>query len=442
MTKEMILGKDCRVPTRVMCRNDNLLINGPTGSGKTRYLIKPNMMEDTESSYVIIDPKGALLDEMGNMLDQSGYKVMNLDLSGGSDTFYYNPLLHIKNQDDIESLVAMMTKESGSNSYADPYWDIMAGYLLKGLIAYVVTQRDDSEKTFSTLNSLISETVLQDDDSNSKGPIALLFEKIERRMDMGFYDPGNEYDLMCIKMLENYKASRVKSEKTQSCIISSAYSLLNAFSTAAAYRLTSFGNEVDIPSIGHTKTALFITVPDADTSNHPLASLIIQQVITELFRDADSQTNRQLPVPVRFILDDFFSLVPIKSFPEILSTCRSRNISFTIVLQDESQLETRYKEAAPSIKSNCGITVFLGCNDFNTALETARRVNRPVEEILSFPLNKQWVFVQGDLPRYVEKYDLKAHFRYQTIHEQVDDGKGFDIKRNISKYRTHNENTK
>jgi|GEM_PF-2819973 len=437
MKREMILGKAFRVPMGVQNRNDNVMISGPTGSGKTRFLIKPNMMEDIGCSYVVMDPKGALLKEMGHMLDTAGYQVMNLDLTDGRNTFFYNPLLHIHTQDDIDAVVSMMTKEFGEGA-KDPYWNIMAGYVLKALIGYLVTQCGDDEKTFRIVSMLMNKMERRENDPSFKDTVDCLMEEAEekqrfRKADLNL-NLNDDQDLMVMKMLENYRAGRVDADRTDACIVSSAKALLNPFSTAAAYRLTSFGNEVDVPLMGHERRALFITVPDSDTSNHPLASLIVQQVITELFQEAD-RLGGKLPVPVRFILDDFYALMPIRNFTGVLSTCRSRNISFTIVLQDESQLQARYEKAAPSVKSNCGIYVLLGTNDFDTAEETAKRVNCPVGDMMSLSLEKQWVFIQGEKPRCVEKYDLKEHCLYGFLHEKDEDGNEFDIRKNIEKFR-------
>lgn len=382
--------------------NNNDIICGPSGAGKTRGYVIPNILQFSES-MIIADTKGALLGELGGILKENGYKVLNIDFSDIGAGSGYNPLDYIREdhkQDIMTIAAAMVPIES-----REPYWDQAAQTLLQAMIGYALECLPKKEHDLYTVTRLfLSEKC----DS--------LFKELEA------IDPESF-------AVTRYRLSR--KNKAADKMIASVEGMLaerlTICSFAGAKRMFQARNKISFPQLGEEKTALFLTISDMDRSMDRLINLLYIQAFQSLCNVADHSPGHRLKIPVRFYLDDFAANFMIPDFDKITSVIRSRNIHASIIIQSIAQLTGLYDQAkAATILNNCDNFLYLGGTDVNTAHLVAQRANKPVSSILSMPLDAALLFTRGQAPQMVKKYDLRNHPLYTRL-PKYQDQMGADI---------------
>ena len=379
--------------------NNNDCIIGPSGAGKTRGYVLPNILQ-CNGSMIITDTKGALREQAGAILQRNGYKIHELNLADcRASTIGYNPLRFIRydqereryNEQDILRVSACLVP---IEIRSDPFWDRAARMLLETLIGYLLDCQYPEEHTLDNVLLLLSEL------GGGKAG-ALLDEYITIAPD----------SFTAIRW-RLYKAM-APADKTQACIqgiLAEKLSVLMFDGLSALFRRT---DQLDFAAMGREKTALFLNVSDTDRSLDPLAALFYAQALQELCREADKNPDHRLTIPVRFYLDDFAANTTIPDFDKIISIIRSREISVSIILQSISQLESLYSHArAMTILNNCDNMLYLGGQDVETAAYISKKSNRPVSAILNMSLADAWLFTRGREPQQVRKYDLTRHPQY------------------------------
>lgn len=408
---ETLVGRDRALETDSFETglNNNMLVIGPSGAGKTRHVLKPNLLQ-MGSSFIVLDTKGALCRDMGPVLVQSGYKVERLDFASVSDepgplpagvmNAGYDPLAFIRrdahgrpNQQDILSVAKAI---SPVGDHQDPFWDNSAANLLAALIAYVMEELPRQEQNFSAVIELADH--LQD------GAALRLLEDLEISDPLSF----------ACSMYRRY-AGVTDSEKTHASILGFVAEKLMCLGFDGALGLYTTPHQVDVAGFGHERRALFVTVSDIDRSLDPLASLFVDQVFKALVREADRCPGGCLPLPVRLLLDDFANLY-IQHIDDVLSIVRSREVWVTLLLQSVNQLEARYgRSRAMSIMSNCDTQLVLGFQDLDTAQCFAERADRMPKTLLEMPAGRAWLFVRGRRAEEVESCRLEEHPRYAEL---------------------------
>lgn len=389
--------------------NNNMLVIGPSGAGKTRHVLKPNLLQ-MGSSFIVLDTKGTLCREMGTMLAGAGYTVECLDfaniceeprpLPAGAAHVGYNPLSFIRrdshgrpNQQDILSIaVALCPVENGK----EPFWDRAAANLLAALIAYVMEELPREEQTFAALVELAEHL--------NDGATFRLLDDLE------VSDP----DSLASSMYLRYASTR-DAEKMNASIIGIIAEKLMCLGFDGALRLYTASRQVDFARFGHERRALFVTMSDIDRALDPLTSLFVDQAFKALLREADRCPGGRMPVPVRLFLDDFANLY-INNIDDLLAVARSREIWVTLLLQSMNQLEARYgRSRAMSIMGNCDVQLALGFQDLDTARCFSERADRMPKTLLELPSGRAWLFVRGRRAEEVESYRLEEHPRYAEL---------------------------
>lgn len=406
----LILGADkyfC-MDGRVTHVNNNVLVVGRSGSGKTRYLVKPNLLQ-CNGSYVISDPKGMLRKEFESYFKAQGYKVLSMDFIHPEKSTHYNPISKIHNTNDIKKLVhaIVYAEASKGRRMEDPYWDLMTASLLMGIIGYMF-ETNDIPKTKRNM-SMLEE----------------LLYKCNREKNANTGRAGERNVSKMTKIMENHNYVMQKRgkeswaykqfmkvdsapDKTYQTIISTAFSKISIFDSEEISMLLS-KDGFDFKVIGQKPTVLFVEVSDTDRSTDILVNLFYTQLMNELCTYADDKCkNGCLPVPVQFILDDFATNCRIDGFENMISNIRSRGISTMLMVQSESQLVAGYGESAQTIIDNCSSYLYLGGTNFQSAEMAARRSNRPVHEILNMPIDSCWLFRIGEKPAMVDFVDIDA----------------------------------
>lgn len=386
--------------------NNNDLVIGPSGSGKTRGYVKPNIIQCNES-MIITDTKGALYSEIGGVLEQEGYKVINLNLADCDKSPYgYNPLAYIRcdssgkySEQDILTLAACIVP---IETVREPYWENMARIYLESAISYMFEALPAKEHTFSSVLRLTGEM-------GEKG-------KYKKLMDELSVIDSESFALSRYRM---FKSVSENVSTTSACIHSFLASKLAPLSFDGAKKLFNNRKKINIKELGRRKTAVFLTVSDTDDSMYRLANIFYTQALHTLCSLADKNPEHRLKIPVRFYLDDFASNAVIPDFDRIISVIRSREISVSIILQSISQLESIYGRAkAMTIINNCDNLLCLGSGrDLETARYISYQVNKPVSAILNTPLNNAWLLTRGSKAVQVAKYDLKKHRFYNRLPE-------------------------
>lgn len=397
----MILGKnrfysmDCYSTGK----NNNVLAVGSSGSGKTRTIVTPNLLQAT-GSYVISDPKGSLYREYGDYLKSRGYIVKVLDFTCPEKSAHYNPFRYIRNSNDVLKLAHMLvySTDAGAGRSLDPFWDKTSELLAQALISYLVEKYPLEGRTLERLNRHLEGFDLNEYNLDSKNKLDLMMEKLE----------SENKDSLAVKQ---YKKFRIASEKTLKSIVITFHSKLGMYDTPEINKMTYYDN-IDIASIGNKPTALFVIVSDTDRSMDVLANIFFTQAMNELCWYADKKcADYRLPIPVRFILDDFATNVKIEEFPRMIASIRSRNISAMLMIQAEAQLEKCYGFDGKTIIGNCDTYVYLGGNDVETAKAVAERCDVPVRKILNMPVRTEWIFRRGEAPCFVDCFDLEPFIK-------------------------------
>ena len=349
LTKNFCIGFDGRKHRR----NLNTLVVGGSGAGKTRFYAKPNIMQ-ANCSYVILDPKGELLSSTGYLLKEKGYEVKVLDLINMDKSDCYNPFVYIKSDNDVQRLVTNLFKSTtpkGSQSN-DPFWDTAASMLLLALMFYLWYEAPEEEQNFSMILEMLRAGDVREDDDFYVSPLDALFDKLEK-------DKPNH---IALKYYKNYRSGSAKTLKSIQITLASR---LDKFNLESLANLT-LKDELELDKIGTRKTALFALIPDNDTSFNFLVSILYTQLFQQLFYIADHIYNGRLPIHVELIMDEFANVSLPNDFDKILSVCRSREVSVSIILQNLAQIKSLFEKQWESLVGNCDTFLYLGGNEQST----------------------------------------------------------------------------
>ena len=341
-------------------RNKNILVIGGSGSGKTRFFVKPNLMQ-LHSSYVVTDPKGTLILETGSLLVRAGYKVKVLNTINFKKSMHYNPFAYLRSEKDILKLtntIIANTKGDGEKSSED-FWVKAERLLYCALIGYIWYEAPEEEKNFITLLEMINASEAREDDEAYQSPVDLMFSRLEEK----------EPDHFAVKQYKKYKLAAGKTAKS---ILISCGARLAPFDIKELRDLMEY-DDLELDTLGDRKTALFLIMSDTDTTFNFVIAMLQSQLFNLLCDKADDEYGGRLPVHVRCILDEFANIGQIPNFDKLIATIRSREISASIILQSQSQLKTIYKDAADTIVGNCDTTLFLGGKEKSTLKELSER---------------------------------------------------------------------
>ncbi|MBQ5331714.1 MAG: type IV secretory system conjugative DNA transfer family protein [Oscillospiraceae bacterium] len=385
---ELIIAKDCRYSLDdVKCRlNNNVLVVGGSGTGKTSTVVIPNLRQAV-GSYIVSDPKGMLYRKYGRYLSRKGYEVFNIDLTHPERSSRYNPLMFIRTTQDILNIASVITNEKASmGTKADPFWDSMTIIMLSAIIGYML-ETNYMPFNFKGILQLVREGERTSDDSKDSR-LSRRFKKLR---------DTNPLSWACEQFTDVDQAP----DKTYDCIRATLTSKLSRLDTKELQVMMN-GNDFTFASIGCSRTAVFVTVSDTDRSMDCLANIFFTQAMQQLCRAADELRSGRLRIPVRFILDDFATNCKIEEFPRMISSIRSRGISVMLLIQSEAQLTQSYDDDRMTIIANCDTYVYLGGNDYATAEAVAMRCNKPVQQVLYMPVGSCWVFRRGSQPVFTE----------------------------------------
>lgn len=395
--REMILGADYRVS--LDCHktqlNNNILIVGASGSGKTSSFVEPNV-RDTTDSMIISDPKGCLYDKYNEYLKGRGYVVKKLDFTDPENSDHYNFFEYIRSSTDVVKVAHMLMYNNGGNRHADAFWDEAGQLLVEALVAYLFELGKESLRNFGRLMDLLELMDISENYSDCRS-------SLDHLMQAHGEQDADSFAVAC------YKKLMMASDKTLRSIIITVCAHLGLYDSPELNELLRY-DEMDISTIGLQKTAVFVIVSDTDRSLDGLANLFFSQAMHELCLYADKKCkDKRLPIPVRFILDDFATNCNIYDIPRMISTIRQREISLMLMIQSESQLYDYYGiSSAQTIIANCDTYVYLGTNDLDMSEKIAKRCDVPLKNILEMPIGKSWIFRRGQKPMYVTNYAFKV----------------------------------
>ncbi|HFH9098181.1 TPA: VirD4-like conjugal transfer protein, CD1115 family [Streptococcus agalactiae] len=424
-------------------RNKNVLVIGGSGSGKTRFYVKPNLMQ-MHSSYVVTDPKGTLVLECGKMLYENGYDIKILNTINFKKSMKYNPFAYLRSEKDILKLVQTIianTKGDGEKAGED-FWVKAEKLYYTALIGYIYYEAPEEEKNFKTLLDMIDASEVREDDETYMNPIDRLFEALEKK------DPSH----FAVKQYKKYKLAAGKTAKS---ILISCGARLAPFDIRELRELMS-EDELDLDKIGDRKTALFVIISDTDDTFNFVVSIMYSQLFNLLCDKADDVYGGRLPVHVRCLLDEFANIGLIPKFEKLIATIRSREISASIILQAQSQLKAIYKDHADTIVGNCDSTLFLGGKEKTTVKELSETLGKETIDLYntsetrsnqkSFGLNYQKTGkelmsqdeitvmdggkciyqLRGVRPFLSDKFDITKHKNYKLL-EDYDKKNLFDV---------------
>ncbi len=450
MTERLTMASRPKQPK--YARNKNILVIGGSGSGKTRFFCKPSLLQ-AHSSYVVTDPKGTLLPEVGTFLRRKKYRIKCLNLINFKKSMKYNPLAYIRSEKDILKLVnalIMNTKGEGEKSGED-FWVKAERLYYTALIGYIWYEAPDYEKNFITLLDLINASEAREDDETYQSPVDLLFAELEAKEPEHF-------------AVKQYKKFKMAAGKTLKSILISCGARLAPFDIKELRDLMEY-DELELDTLGDEKTALFVILSDTDATFNFVCALMYSQLFNLLCDKADDFYGGRLPVHVRLILDEFANIGQIPNFDKLIATIRSREISAAIILQSQSQLKTIYKDAADTIVGNCDSTLFLGGKEKSTLKEISELLGKETIDLynqsenrgsqISHGLNYQKLgkelmsqdelavmdggkcifMLRGVRPFLSEKYDLTRHPNYKYTAD-ADPKNVFDMERYMKSKRT------
>ena len=428
-------------------RNKNILVIGGSGSGKTRFFVKPNLMQ-MHSSYVVTDPKGTVLVECGKMLLKNGYKVKVLNTINFKKSMHYNPFAYIRSEKDILKLVntiILNTKGEGQQSGED-FWVKAEKLYYTALIGYIWYECVEEEQNFTTLLDMINASEAREDDEEFKNPVDLMFDELEER----------EPDHFAVKQYKKYKLAAGKTAKS---ILISCGARLAPFDIKELRDLTSY-DELELDMLGDEKTALFVIISDTDDTFNFIVSIMYTQLFNLLCDRADDVYNGRLPIHVCCLLDEFANIGQIPKFEKLIATIRSREISASIILQSKSQLKAIYKDNADTIEGNCDTTLFLGGKEKTTLKELAEVLGKETIDLYntsdtrgtsqSYGLNYQKtgkelmsqdeiavmdggkciMQLRGVRPFFSNKFDITKHKQYHLLSD-YDEKNALDIEKYV-----------
>ena len=455
LTKTERLMMSNRPPNPKNARNKNVLVVGGSGSGKTRFWLKPNLLQ-CHSSYVVTDPKGSIVVECGNALLKNGYKLKILNTINFKKSMHYNPFAYVHSEKDILKLVTtLMTNTKGEGSGGDPFWEKSERLLLTALIAYLHYEAPVEEQNFATLLEMLNTMQVLEDDEEYQNPVDLLFEELAKKKPNSF--AGRQYKL--------YKLAAGKTAKS---ILISCGARLAPFDIQELRDLTMY-DELALDTLGDKKTALFLIMSDTDSTFNFLISMVYTQLFNLLCDKADDVYGGKLPVHVRCLIDECANIGQIPNLEKLVATIRSREISACLVLQARSQLKAIYKDNADTIVGNMDSQIFLGGSEPTTlkglsemlgketidAFNTSdTRGNSPSygttfqkmghellsrDELAVLDGGKCILQLRGVRPFLSDKYDLTQHPNYKLTSD-YDPKNTFDIEKYLNRKEKINPN--
>ena len=428
-------------------RNKNILVIGGSGSGKTRFFVKPSLMQ-MHSSYVVTDPKGTVLIECGKLLQRGGYRIKVLNTINFKKSMKYNPFAYLRSEKDILKLVNTIianTKGDGEKSGED-FWVKAEKLYYTALIGYIWYEAPDEEKNFTTLLEMINASEAREDDEDFQNPVDLMFERL------GEKDPEH----FAVKQYKKYKLAAGKTAKS---ILISCGARLAPFDIKELRELMET-DEMELDTIGDRKTALFVIISDTDDTFNFVVSILYTQLFNLLCDKADDVYGGRLPVHVRCLLDEFANIGQIPKFEKLIATIRSREISASIILQSQSQLKAIYKDNADTIVGNCDTTLFLGgkekttlkeiseilgketIDSFNTSETRGRELSHGLnyqklgkelmtqDEIAVMDGGKCILQLRGVRPFFSDKFDITKHPKYKYLSD-ADPKNAFDMEKHL-----------
>ena len=456
LTATEALTMESRPKQPKYARNKNIVVIGGSGSGKTRFFVKPSVMQ-MNCSMVITDPKGTLIEECGKMLakgppkkdkngnimkDKSGkvvhepYVIKVLNTINFSKSLHYNPFAYIRSEKDILKLVTTIivnTKGEGEKASED-FWVKAEKLLYTALIAFIWYEGDEEEKNLNTLLDLLNESETREEDETYQNPVDMMFQELEER------DPQHF-------AVRQYKKYKMVAGKTAKSILISCGARLAPFDIAELREIMSY-DEMELDKIGDRKTALFLIMSDTDTTFNFVIAMLQSQLFNLLCDKADDEYGGRLPVHVRVIADEFANIGQIPQFDKLIATIRSREISASIILQSQSQLKAMYKDSADTILGNCDTTLFLGGKEKTTLKEMSELLGKETIDLYntsetrsnqkSFGLNYQKtgkqlmtedeiavmdggkciLQIRGARPFFSDKYDITKHKNYRLLADE------------------------
>ena len=389
LTKTERLMMSNRPPDPKNARNKNVLVVGGSGSGKTRFWLKPNLLQ-CHSSYVVTDPKGSIVVECGNALLKKGYKLKILNTINFSKSMHYNPFAYVHSEKDILKLVTtLMTNTKGEGSGGDPFWEKSERLLLTALIAYLHYEAPVEEQNFATLLEMLNTMQVLEDDEEYQNPVDLLFEELAKKKPNSF--AGRQYKL--------YKLAAGKTAKS---ILISCGARLAPFDIQELRDLTMY-DELQLDTLGDKKTALFLIMSDTDSTFNFLISMVYTQLFNLLCDKADDVYGGKLPIHVRCLIDECANIGQIPNLEKLVATIRSREISACLVLQARSQLKAIYKDNADTIVGNMDSQIFLGGSEPTTLKDLSEMLGK--ETIDAFNTSD----TRGNSPSYGTTFQKMGH---------------------------------
>nr|WP_317357535.1 type IV secretory system conjugative DNA transfer family protein [uncultured Tyzzerella sp.] len=427
-------------------RNKNILIVGGSGSGKTRFFVKPNLMQ-MHSSYVVTDPKGTIVIECGKMLKDNGYDLKILNTINFKKSMKYNPFAYIKNEKDVLKFVETLVANTQGSGAKEDFWVKAEKLYYTALVGYIMTQLPEKERNMSTLLYLVNNSQASEQDENFKNPVDLRFEELEKK------DPNHF-------AVGQYKKFKLASGETTKSILISCATRLSPFDIPSLKELTEY-DDMNLDTLGDKKTALFVIISDTDATFNFLVSIMYTQLFNLLCEKADDVYDGRLPVHVRFLLDEFANIGQIPNFDKLIATIRSRELSASIILQTKSQLKSIYKENADTIVGNCDTTLFLGGGEETTLKDMSEVLGKETIDILNNSLSrgqsssystsyqkmgrelmsknelfemdgaKCIVRIRGAKPFLSNKFDITKHKNYKLLLDSDDKNK-FDVEKYLA----------
>ena len=389
LTKTERLMMSNRPPDPKNARNKNVLVVGGSGSGKTRFWLKPNLLQ-CHSSYVVTDPKGSIVVECGNALLKNGYKVKILNTINFKKSMHYNPFSYVHSEKDILKLVTtLMTNTKGEGSGGDPFWEKSERLLLTALIAYLHYEAPAEEQNFATLLEMLNTMQVSEDDETYQNPVDLLFEDLGKKKPNSF-------------AVRQYKLYKLAAGKTARSILISCGARMAPFDIQELRDLTMY-DELRLDTLGDKKTALFLIMSDTDSTFNFLISMVYTQLFNLLCDKADDVYGGKLPIHVRCLIDECANIGQIPNLEKLVATIRSREISACLVLQARSQLKAIYKDNADTIVGNMDSQIFLGGSEPTTLKDLSEMLGK--ETIDAFNTSD----TRGNSPSYGTTFQKMGH---------------------------------
>lgn len=440
-------------------RNKNVIVIGSSGSGKTRFYLKPQLMQMTPNvSYVCTDPKGTIIVECGKMLVNGGYRIKVLNTINFKKSMHYNPFHYIRSEKDILKLVNTIianTKGEGEKSTED-FWIKAERLLYSALIGYIWYEAPEEEQNFSTLLEFINASETREDDEEFKNAVDELFEELEAENPEHF-------------AVRQYRKYKLAAGKTAKSILISCGARLAPFDIQELREIMSY-DEMELDMIGDQKTAMFVIISDTDDTFNFVVAIMYTQLFNLLCDKADDEHGGRLPYHVRLLLDEFSNIGQIPKFDKLIATIRSREISASIILQSQSQLKTIYKDAAETITGNCDTVLFLGGKESSTLKEISETLGKETidlyntsdtrgtsqsyglnyqktgkelmsrDELAVMDGNKCILQLRGVRPFFSNKYDITKHKRYKELAD-ADTRNAFDVEKYLEHKLTFSKDT-